>query len=129
MAVTAGMRYPCLMRALGAFDQHLQARLRAAVLHRREGAIVLRCQLPPVLRQEVCLEGVDDSRQPDHLIVPPVDGEALHQAVDAINGVMRGLVGQVGVANGGENGLMAEDLLHLDQINAGFNQMGCVAVA
>ena len=32
---------------------------------------------------------------------------------------MLGLVGQVGVAGGGENGVMAEELLYLDQIDTG----------
>lgn len=41
---------------------------------------------------------------------------------------MLGLVGQVSVAGGGENRVMAEELLHLDQIDAGFNQVGGVAV-
>ena len=39
-----------------------------------------------------------------------------------------GVSGQVGVAGGGENGVVTEDLLHLDQIDAGFDQMGCIAV-
>ena len=42
---------------------------------------------------------------------------------------MLGLIGQVGVAGGGENGVVTEDLLYLDQIDAGFNQVGCIAVA
>ena len=69
------------------------------------------------------------------LDLPPVDGEAIHtrkgsftQAVDAVDGVMLGLLGQMRVADGGENGLMAEDLLHLDQIDAGFDQVRGVGV-
>jgi len=42
---------------------------------------------------------------------------------------MLGLVSQMGIAGGGENGVMAEELLHLDQIDAGLNQVGCIAVA
>ena len=42
---------------------------------------------------------------------------------------MLGLVGQVGIADGGENGVMAEKLLHLDQIDPGLDQVGGVAVA
>ena len=42
---------------------------------------------------------------------------------------MLGLVGQVGVADGGENGVMAKELLYLDQIDAGFDQVGGIAVA
>ncbi len=69
--------------------------------------------------------------------MPPGEGETIHQAVDTFDGVMLGLVRQMGVpqgdflrgvAGGGENGVMAEDLLHLDQIDACFDQMGCIAV-
>ena len=42
---------------------------------------------------------------------------------------MLGLVGQVGVADGGENRVMAEVFLHLDQINTGFDQVSGVGVA
>ena len=34
---------------------------------------------------------------------------------------MLGLVGQVGVTDGGENGVVAEELLYLDQIYTRFN--------
>jgi hypothetical protein len=42
---------------------------------------------------------------------------------------MLGLVGQMGIAGGRENGVMAEEFLYLDQVDAGFDQVGCVAVA
>ena len=42
---------------------------------------------------------------------------------------MLGLVGQVGIANRGENRVMAEKLLYFDQIDPGFDQVGGVAVA
>ena len=42
---------------------------------------------------------------------------------------MLGLVGQMGIANGRENGRMAEDLLHLEQVDAGFDQVRSVGVA
>ena len=42
---------------------------------------------------------------------------------------MLGLVGQVGVANGGEDRVMAQVFLHLDQFDAGFNQVSRVGVA
>ena len=42
---------------------------------------------------------------------------------------MLGLVGQMGVADGGENGVMAENLLHFDQVNTGFDQVRGVTVA
>ena len=43
--------------------------------------------------------------------------------------MMLGLVGEVGIAGGGENGVVTEDLLYLDQIDTGFDQVGCIAVA
>ena len=59
----------------------------------------------------------------------PGQAKAIHQSIDPVNGVMLGLIGQVGITNGGENRMMAEDLLYRDQVNAGFDQMRGVAVA
>ena len=42
---------------------------------------------------------------------------------------MLGLVGQMGIAGGGENRVMAEELLHLDQIDARLDQVGGIAVS
>ena len=42
---------------------------------------------------------------------------------------MLGLVGQVRVTARGKNGVMAEDLLYLNQIDTGFNQVRGIAVA
>ena len=42
---------------------------------------------------------------------------------------MPGLVGQMGIAGRGENRVMAEELLYLDQIDAGLDQVGGIAVA
>ena len=42
---------------------------------------------------------------------------------------MLGLIGEVGVAGGGQNAVMTEDLLDLDQIDTGLDQVGGVAVA
>src|ERR1700675_844679 len=42
---------------------------------------------------------------------------------------MLGLVSQMGIADGGENGVMAEELLYLDQIDAGLDQVSCITVA
>lgn len=41
---------------------------------------------------------------------------------------MFGLVSQVGIANGGENRVVAEEFLHLDQIDAGFDQVCGIGV-
>ena len=42
---------------------------------------------------------------------------------------MLGLVGQVGVTDRGENGVMAEELLYLDQIDADLDQVGGIGVS
>ena len=42
---------------------------------------------------------------------------------------MLGLVSQVGIAGGGENRLMAEEFLHLDQIDTGLDQVRGITVA
>ena len=41
---------------------------------------------------------------------------------------MLGLISQMGISGSGENGVMAEKLLHLDQIDARLDQMSCIAV-
>lgn len=41
---------------------------------------------------------------------------------------MLGLVGEVGVAGGGEDAVVAEELLDFDQIDAGLDEMGGIAV-
>ena len=35
-------------------------------------------------------------------------------SINPIEGVMLGLIGQVGIADGGENGVMAEEFLYFD---------------
>ena len=40
-----------------------------------------------------------------------------------------GLVGQMSVPDGGEDGVVAEELLYLDQIDAGLDQVGGIAVS
>ena len=42
---------------------------------------------------------------------------------------MLGLVRQMGISGGGQNGVVAEDFLYLDQIDAGFDQVRGIAVA
>ena len=42
---------------------------------------------------------------------------------------MLGMVGQMGIARGGENRVMAEKLLHLDQIDPGLDQVRGIAVS
>lgn len=42
---------------------------------------------------------------------------------------MLGLIGQVRIPNSSENGMMTEDLLHLDQIDTGFDQVSGVTMS
>lgn len=42
---------------------------------------------------------------------------------------MLGMGCEMGVAGGGQDALVAEDLLHLQQINAGLDQVSGIAVA
>ena len=42
---------------------------------------------------------------------------------------MLGLVGQMGIAGGGENRVMAKEFLYLDQIDAGLDQVGGIAMS
>ena len=63
------------------------------------------------------------------MYLPPGDAEPIHQGVHPIERVMLGLVGQMGVSGGGEYGVMAEEFLDLDQIDAGLDQVSCIAVA
>ena len=55
--------------------------------------------------------------------------EATHQGLNARTHLLIGVAGQVGVAGRGENRVMTQNLLHFKQVNAGFNQVGGVAVA
>ena len=41
---------------------------------------------------------------------------------------MLDLIGQMGIAGGGEDGVVTEVFLHLDQIDTGLDQVGGIAV-
>jgi hypothetical protein len=41
---------------------------------------------------------------------------------------MLGLVGQMGIAGGGENGMMTKEFLNLDQIDAGLDQVSGITM-
>lgn len=60
---------------------------------------------------------------------PPISGKAIHQIVDGLLCVMVRLGCEVGVSGGSQDGAMAEDLLNFEQVDACFDQMGCVAMA
>lgn len=53
----------------------------------------------------------------------------LHQGIDAGSCRFGGVAGEVGVAGGGEDGMVAEDLLDFQQIDALLDQVRGVAVA
>ena len=60
---------------------------------------------------------------------PPLDGKAIHQIIDEVLCVVIGTGCQVSVFGRCQNTAVAEDFLHLQQINTGFDQMGGIAVA
>jgi hypothetical protein len=59
----------------------------------------------------------------------PAPVEAAHQGIDALGGQRLALGGQVGVAVGGEDGVVAQDVLNVLQADAGLDQVGCITVA
>ena len=60
---------------------------------------------------------------------PPFDGEAVHQRIDHLCGVMLRAAGQVSVFSGGQDGVVTEDFLYFAQVDARLDQMGGIAVA
>jgi hypothetical protein len=60
---------------------------------------------------------------------PPVQGKAIHQGIDQLIGVPVRAGSQMGIAGSGQDTVVAEDFLHFQQIDAGFDQMCGVAVA
>jgi hypothetical protein len=61
--------------------------------------------------------------------LPPIQGKAIHQGIDHLVGVLMRAVSQMGIAGGGEDTGVAEDFLHFQQIDTGFDQMRGVAMA
>ena len=59
----------------------------------------------------------------------PTDLDLPHQQVDTCAAGELALLGEMGVAQGGEDGLVAEDFLHFQQVNARFDQMRGIAMA
>ena len=59
----------------------------------------------------------------------PAQVEAAHQGIDACGSQCLGLAGQVGVTVGGEDGVVAQDVLDVLQADAGLDQVSCIAVA
>ena len=61
--------------------------------------------------------------------IPPVDGEAVHQVIDPLIGILGGVRSEVGILGGSQNAAVAQDLLDLQQVKTGLDQMGRVAVS
>jgi len=59
---------------------------------------------------------------------PPLNGEAIHQRIDGLIGVVRRMGGEMRVSAGCQNAAVPEDFLHLKQINASLNQVSGVTV-
>jgi hypothetical protein len=59
---------------------------------------------------------------------PPVNGKAVHQGIDQLAGILMRAGSQVGIAGSGQDTVVAEDFLHFQQIDAGFDQMCGIAV-
>lgn len=61
--------------------------------------------------------------------VPPIDAKPIHKCINPHISLNICGVGQMGIASGGQNAVVTEDFLNLQQVNTRFNQMGSVAVA
>ena len=61
--------------------------------------------------------------------VAPTDLDLPDQLVDACLRRELALFGEMGITEGGEDGLVTEDFLHFQQVDARFNQMRGIAVA
>ena len=59
----------------------------------------------------------------------PLDVDLPDQLVDACAAGELALFGEMRVTEGGEYGLVPEDFLHFQQVNARFNQMSGITVA
>lgn len=60
--------------------------------------------------------------------MPCVEDKAIHQRIDAFDGQLRAALGQTRVFGRGQYRGMAEYVLDLNQIDADFDQMGCIAM-
>jgi len=61
--------------------------------------------------------------------VSPLDGETIHQIIDQPVGIFCGMGGEVRIFSSGQDTAVAQDFLDLQQVKAGLDQMGRVAVA
>lgn len=59
----------------------------------------------------------------------PANPVTIHQCVQALAASVSGVAGEVGVTRDGQDAAVDQDLLHLQQIDPGFDQVLGVAVA
>ena len=59
---------------------------------------------------------------------PPLNGETTHQLIDQLVNIVVRAGCQVGISGRGQNATVAQDLLHLQQVDTRFDQVGCIAV-
>lgn len=59
---------------------------------------------------------------------PPVDDKTVHQGIDELTCIAIGSVGQVRITGSGQNTVVTENFLDFEQVDAGFNQMGGIAM-
>lgn len=52
---------------------------------------------------------------------PPLDGVTIHQGVNELGRILGGIKREVGVFCGGEDGVVTEDFLDLQQIDSRLN--------
>lgn len=54
--------------------------------------------------------------------------QLIHQAIEALDGCVGLMTGEMRIARGGEDGLMTEELLQVGEVDASFDAMRGVAV-
>ena len=59
---------------------------------------------------------------------PPCHGKAVDQVIDDLLGILLCMSSQMCVFGGSQDGAMTENFLNFEQVDAGFDQMGCIAV-
>lgn len=53
--------------------------------------------------------------------VAPVDSDTVHQGIDAIDGFFVAGAGEVGIADGSEDGMVTEDFLNIEDAHPRFD--------
>lgn len=80
-----------------------------------------------IVRSEQARIGIRYQRGGSYNLLP-IDLDLAHQIVYVGFGGFLALLGEMGVAGGGEDGVMAEYLLYFKQVNARFDQMSGIGM-